>query len=181
MKMAFLFFFQVYKIDSRYFSVADGLKIGKGVTLGSVSTVLALTFLTRFMGYSRAVFVIDWMLAVIVLIVAKVFYRIFDELFSEIRNRERKKILVISGEKVHQSIRKYLQFRPDMNLAIEKYLSLTDFDFDVMIRSLAKSDQQIHLILLEKKTILSKEQWNQVREMGIDIVSESEFFKRILV
>ena len=180
LKIAFLFYFQVYKIESRYFSIADGLNIIKGVTLGSVASVLVLTFLTRFMGYSRAVFVIDWMLAIIVLGVVKVFYRIFEELFASVKDKERKKIVIIGEDRMYQSINKYLQFRPAMNLTVAKHISLTDFNFDVIMKSLEQPDHHIYMIILEDKTLLSNEQLSVVRRMKVDVVSEKEFFIQIL-
>lgn len=180
LKIAFLFYFQVYKIESRYFSISDGLTIIKAVTLGSVSSVLVLTFLKRFMGYSRAVFVIDWMLAVIVLGVVKVFYRIFEEIFASIRDKERKKILIIGGDRMHQSLNKYLQFRPEMNLSIVKHISLTDFNFDVMIAYCKQPDHHIHMIIVEDKAILTDEQLVAVRKIEVLFVTEKEFFTQIL-
>ncbi len=179
-KIIFLYYFNVYKIESMYFSVRDGLNVIKGLTLGSVSSVLVLTLLNRFLGYSRAVFVVDWMLAIIVLGAVKVFYRLFEELFAPIRYKERGKIVVIGGDSIFQSINKYLQFKPAINLRILKHIVLTDFNFDDMIEYLKKPDHIICMILMEDKTILTSEQLISIQRMGIPVVNEKEFFAKIL-
>ena len=44
----------------RYTGLGDLLRLGRGITVGTVAAVLYLLFTTRFAGMSRAVFVLDW-------------------------------------------------------------------------------------------------------------------------
>ncbi len=46
----------------RYTGLADILRLARGITVGTVASVLYLLFTTRFVGLSRAVFVLDWLL-----------------------------------------------------------------------------------------------------------------------
>ena len=56
--------FRVYQGMWRYTSVGDFMRLAQAATVGTIAAVLVLLFLTRFAGYSRAVFVIDWLLLV---------------------------------------------------------------------------------------------------------------------
>ncbi len=69
----------LYRGVWRYISVSDALTIVKAVTLGVALSSLALLFLWRFSGYSRAVFVIDWMLLLLAIAGSRLAERIFDE------------------------------------------------------------------------------------------------------
>jgi UDP-GlcNAc:undecaprenyl-phosphate GlcNAc-1-phosphate transferase len=60
-KMTCFFACGLYRGVWRYIGLSDLLTLIKAVTFGSVMTALALLYLWRFEGYSRAVLVIDWM------------------------------------------------------------------------------------------------------------------------
>jgi UDP-GlcNAc:undecaprenyl-phosphate GlcNAc-1-phosphate transferase len=55
------------------------LSIVKGVTLGSILSSVAVLFLWRFQGYSRAVFMIDWLLLVVAVSASRVAERLVNE------------------------------------------------------------------------------------------------------
>jgi UDP-GlcNAc:undecaprenyl-phosphate GlcNAc-1-phosphate transferase len=63
----------------RYTGVSDLLRLGRGVTLGTVATVLYLLFTTRFAGLSRAVFVLDWLLLAMLVGASRMSFRLLGE------------------------------------------------------------------------------------------------------
>lgn len=69
----------LYRGVWRYVSLADVLTIVKGVTLGSIFSSLAVLYAWRFRGYSRAVFVIDWLLLVVAVSASRLAERLLDE------------------------------------------------------------------------------------------------------
>ena len=73
--------FRVYQGMWRYTSVSDFIRLAQAATVGTIAAVLALLFLTRFAGYSRAVFVIDWLLLVTSVGAARLSFRALSETF----------------------------------------------------------------------------------------------------
>ena len=66
----------------RYVSLPDLLTVFKGVTLSSILSALALLYLWRFEGYSRAVFIVDWMLTLLAVGGARIVERLLDTSIS---------------------------------------------------------------------------------------------------
>lgn len=72
----------LYRGVWRYVSVADVLAILKGVTIGTMGSALAVLYLWRFEGFSRAVFIIDGLLLFVGLSASRVGERLFNEWLS---------------------------------------------------------------------------------------------------
>ena len=181
-KLFSLSYFGVYRIDHRYFSIADSLNVVKGITLGSTLTVFSLTFVARFSGYSRALFFIDWMLSLLVVGGVKVFYRILDELFYPARVRKSRRIVFIGETDTFQAIRKYLQIKEDVNFSLDRHIppeeieTITDGDF------IFPQGGRASLVLLEEKFAgaIGGERLEQWRLKGFNVVDEKEFFTRVI-
>ncbi len=71
--------FGLYRGMWRYVGLVDLLGVLKAVTAGSVLSALALLLLWRFEGYSRAVFIIDWMMTFFLVGGSRVLQRLLDE------------------------------------------------------------------------------------------------------
>lgn len=69
----------LYRGVWRYLSLSDLVRVFKAVTLGSLFSSLALLYLWRFTGYSRAALVIDWLLTFLAVGGTRVAERLFDE------------------------------------------------------------------------------------------------------
>ncbi len=69
----------LYRGVWRYLGLSDVITVFKAVTLGSLCSLLALLYLWRFEGYSRAVLVIDWMLTFLAVGGSRVVERLLDE------------------------------------------------------------------------------------------------------
>ena len=64
----------------RYTSVPDLLRLLQGITLGAVATVAYLALQTRFEELSRAVFVLDWLLLVLLVCGSRLSFRMLEAL-----------------------------------------------------------------------------------------------------
>ncbi|MDD5431485.1 MAG: hypothetical protein PHO70_00635 [Candidatus Omnitrophica bacterium] len=84
-KMSIFFIFGLYRGVWRYVSISDLLTIFKVVSLGSIASILFMTFVFRFHEYSRAVFFLDWILLLFLVCGTRILFRILGEFFS--RNR----------------------------------------------------------------------------------------------
>ena len=71
--------FGLYRGLWRYIGLQDVLTIFKAVTLGSLVSTLALLYLWRFEGYSRTVFIIDWLLLFLAVSASRAAERLFNE------------------------------------------------------------------------------------------------------
>jgi UDP-GlcNAc:undecaprenyl-phosphate/decaprenyl-phosphate GlcNAc-1-phosphate transferase len=63
----------------RYTGLADMLRLAGGITVGTVAGILYLLFTTRFMGLSRAVFVLDWLLLTALVGASRASFRLLGE------------------------------------------------------------------------------------------------------
>ena len=59
-KITSFYYFDLYRGMWRYTSILDLLNIIKAATASSLLIVAFIVFKTRFIGYSRSVFLIDW-------------------------------------------------------------------------------------------------------------------------
>ncbi|MCL4813433.1 MAG: hypothetical protein KJ061_13155 [Vicinamibacteraceae bacterium] len=71
---------RIYQGVWRYTSVRDLIRLGQAVSLGVVVSVLALLLVYRFVGYSRAVFVIYWLLLLVLVGGSRLSFRALGEL-----------------------------------------------------------------------------------------------------
>lgn len=117
LKIGVFFTFGLYRGTWRYISIPDFFSIFKVVSLGSVVSILFLTFVFRFKEYSRTVFFLDWLLLLFLITGSRFLFRIIGEFFSA-ANKEAKKVLIFgagdTGEMVIREIKrnKSLNYRP---------------------------------------------------------------------
>lgn len=116
-KMSVFFLFGLYRGVWRYISVSDLLTMFKVVTLGSVGSILFLTFVFRFKDYSRAVFFIDWIMLLFFISGERIIFRVISEFFSR-THAEGNNVLIFgagdTGEMVMREIKrnKSLKYNP---------------------------------------------------------------------
>ena len=73
--------FGLYRGIWQYTSISDLIRIGKAATVGTTAAILVLVYVTRFVGFSRTVFVLDWLLLIVLLAGSRVSFRFFAEVF----------------------------------------------------------------------------------------------------
>jgi UDP-GlcNAc:undecaprenyl-phosphate GlcNAc-1-phosphate transferase len=72
--------FRVYQGVWRYTSLRDLIRLAQAATVGTVAAVMVLLFAVRFEGYSRAVFVLDWLLLIVLVSGSRLSFRALAEI-----------------------------------------------------------------------------------------------------
>ena len=117
-KMSVFFISGLYRGVWKYISISDLFTMLKVVTLGSIISVLFLTFVFRFKEYSRAVFFIDWLILLFLVTGSRLSFRILGEFFGRLSEKGADNILIFgagdTGESVIREIKrnKSLNYNP---------------------------------------------------------------------
>lgn len=82
LKLVIFYFFDLYKGMWRYTSLSDLINILKAATLSSLVIIAMILFVTRFEGYSRSVFIIDWFLTIFMVAGFRLMVRFYFERVS---------------------------------------------------------------------------------------------------
>jgi UDP-GlcNAc:undecaprenyl-phosphate GlcNAc-1-phosphate transferase len=93
-KMATFLVMGVYRGIWRYTSVDDLVVFAKAVILSSIASVLALLFAFRFEGLSRAMFVLDAMLLLMMLAGSRMAFRLFRQVLPTPKTFEGRRVLI---------------------------------------------------------------------------------------
>jgi len=108
-KLCTFFIFGLYRGVWRYSSVSDFFTIFKVVSLSSIFSILFLIFAYRFREYSRAVFFIDWLLLLFLIMGSRFLFRLVGEFLLNLR-KGGKNILIFGagdmGEMVLREIKR---------------------------------------------------------------------------
>jgi len=108
---------RLYRGEWRYLGLADVLTIFKAVSLGSVLSSLALLYLWRFEGYSRAVLIIDWILSFLAVGGSRIVERLLDEWIYTVGAR-RIPVLIIGAGDTGERVLRYLRYEGDIRRVI---------------------------------------------------------------
>lgn len=104
-KMSVFFTFGLYRGIWRYISISDLLTIFKVTSIGSVSSVMFLTFMFRFKDYSRAVFFIDWLILLFLIAGTRILFRVLGEFLSRMREKGKNVLIFGAGDTGEMVIR----------------------------------------------------------------------------
>ncbi len=108
-KISVFFIFGLYRGVWRHIGISDFFTIFKVVAFSSVASILFLTFKFRFRDYSRAVFFMDWLILLFLILGSRFMFRILGEFLSRIQ-KEGKRVLVFGagdmGEMVIREIKR---------------------------------------------------------------------------
>jgi FlaA1/EpsC-like NDP-sugar epimerase len=133
-KITTFFFFDLYRGMWRYTSISDLFNIIKASVISSFLIIFLILFMTRFEGFSRSVFIIDWCLTVFFITGHRVAIRLYYEQLSgdgswltalhkligllTKKQPEGKKILIVGagdcGEKICREIINNLQLHQNI-------------------------------------------------------------------
>jgi len=116
-KYVIFFKFGLYRGIWRYVSVPDLINIFKAVFSATVASAVIVLFMWRFQGFSRAVFVIDWLLLFVLISGARILERIYKELFDQVSLNGRKVLIYGAGDAGEFTLReiknnRHLQYKP---------------------------------------------------------------------
>ena len=87
-QMGALAVFRVYQGVWRYTSLHDLVALSKATAVGVLLSALAVLAVFRFEGYSRSVFVLDWLLLVVYIVASRLFFRGLAEFVRPARGAE---------------------------------------------------------------------------------------------
>jgi exopolysaccharide biosynthesis polyprenyl glycosylphosphotransferase len=138
-RMAMLLYQRVYRTSGAFSYTREAIKIFKAVSIGSL-LIVAITFLFRGgfayrdFSYSRAVFLLDFLFA---LVAFTVFHLALRRAQAFVRERDINLIptLIIGNSRETEQTIKELQSRPDLGYRIVGAITKEDFDFQSAIRN----------------------------------------------
>lgn len=138
LKLTAFYIFSLYRGMWRYTSIVDLLNIVKAASMASLVLISIVLFKTRFEGYPRSVFIIDWFLTIVLISGFRVCVRLFFENVttkelspstfltlirkSHTRKAGQKNLIIIgasySGEKICREIKN----NPDLQYRIKGFI-----------------------------------------------------------
>ncbi len=96
-KLISFFVFGLYTRVWSYISIHDVISVFKAVSLSSLLSIVSVTFLFRFVDYSRAIFILDWLILLFLAIGIRVIIPILSEYFFASRGKEKKLLILGAG------------------------------------------------------------------------------------
>ncbi len=93
-RLAAFLFFGVYRGIWRYTSIDDLMAFAKAVAAGSVISLVIVLFKFRFQGYSRAVFLIDALVMLLLLTGSRIAFRFFRQVLPAANGDQSRRVLI---------------------------------------------------------------------------------------
>src|SRR6266849_8139337 len=93
-RLAAFLFFGVYRGIWRYTGIDDLMAFAKAVGAGSLISMLIVLFKFRFQGFSRAIFVIDALVMLLLLAGSRVAFRFFRQVLPAVNNGKGRRVLI---------------------------------------------------------------------------------------
>ena len=97
-KMSVFFIFGLYRGAWRYVSISDLLTIFKTAAIASVTSIIFLTFWFRFRDYSRAIFIIDWVVLLFLISASRISFRVLGEFLGKMGEKGRNVLIFGAGD-----------------------------------------------------------------------------------
>ena len=166
-KIALFSIFGLYQSEWRYVGINDMIRVFKSVSLGSLICIAIIFILYRFEGYSRAVFVNDYVLTLLLIGGVRVFIRVFKEYFSAVADQSGKlPILILGAGDGGELLLREIRNNPEIN-----YKPMGFIDDDV-----TKKNRIIHglKVLGTRDAISSVAKKNGITKVIISIPSGKE-------
>ncbi|MEP7211773.1 MAG: hypothetical protein ABI791_01775 [Acidobacteriota bacterium] len=179
----------VYRGLWRYTSVGDFITFAKGVLAGSVLSVVAVLLVYRFQNFSRAVFVVDGLILLTLIMASRMAFRVIRELLPAPHHNEGRRVLIYGagdgGEMVLRELRnnanwnyQAIGFLDDDPLKKDKVINgLRVYDTNGSLRKVCR-EKDIQEILISSGKI-SSETLADIREMcrDTDILLKRAYLK----
>ncbi len=107
-QLAALAAFGAYRGIWRYTGLQDLLRLAQAVTAGTAGVVLYIVFTYRFEGYSRAVFILDWLLLLVFIGATRLSFRLLAEVLRPRRDGFRRVLIYGAGDGGELAMRELL-------------------------------------------------------------------------
>lgn len=116
------YYFGLYKKIWRYIGLFDVVSIFKAVSMGTLITVVVLVLTTRFLGYSRAVFIIYWIILICLVAGVRVTLRLLREHFAEIQKARGKRVLIFGAGDAGSSLLREIKNNPELHYKVVGFI-----------------------------------------------------------
>ena len=114
-KLAALYGSGLYQRSWLTFGLRDVASVLRGVGLGSLFSVLTVAYLYRFVGFSRAVFVLDALLLAVAVVATRASFKTMS-LVAATRNKRSRRVLVYGAGAFGQTLVREMRANPRWNL-----------------------------------------------------------------
>lgn len=113
-KMSVFFIFGLYRGEWRYASISDLFTIFKTTIVASLGAVLFLTFCFRFNEYSRAIFIIDWLILLFLVSAGRISFRALGEFLGKMSEKG-KNVLILGAGDVGEMVAREIKRNKSLN------------------------------------------------------------------
>ena len=105
----------VYRGIWRYTSIGDFITFAKGVVIGSTLSVCAVLLLYRFQNFSRAVFVLDGIILLLLLVGSRMAFRLIREFLPNSTTSDGRRVLIYGAGDGGEMVLRELRNNSDLN------------------------------------------------------------------
>lgn len=165
----------VYRGLWRYTTIGDLITFTKGVVLGSVLSVVAVLLFYRFENFSRAVFVLDCIILIFLLVGSRLAFRLIREMLPIPHGNDGRRVLIYGAGDGGEMVLRELRNNSDLNYQPVGFVDDDPLKKDKMINGLKVYDgngtladicreKNIQEILISTKKI-TRESLDKVREI----------------
>jgi UDP-GlcNAc:undecaprenyl-phosphate GlcNAc-1-phosphate transferase len=116
-RLAAFLLFGVYRGIWRYTSIDDFVAFGKAVAAGSIISMVIILFKFRFQGFSRAVFVIDGLMMLMLLAASRMAFRLFRQILPGGRIADGRRALIYGAGDAGELLLRELVNNRELNCA----------------------------------------------------------------
>jgi len=166
-KVSLFSMFGLYKGEWRYIGINDMIQVFKSVSLGTLFCIALIFVLFRFEGYSRAVFVNDYILTLLMIGGVRVCIRVFKEYFSAVVDESKKMpVLIVGAGDGGELLLREIKNNPKINY---KPIGFVDDD-------LKKKNKTIHglKVLGTRDDMPSIIEKNEIKKVLVSIISAED-------
>ncbi len=114
-KMSVFFMFGLYRGVWKYISISDFFTIFKVVSLGSIFSVLFLTFVFRFKDYPRTVFFVDWLILLFLVMGLRFIFRILGEFLGRLQRKDGRRVLIFGAGDMGEAVLREIKKNKELN------------------------------------------------------------------
>ena len=114
-KLAAFLIFGVYRGLWRYTSIGDFVTFTKGVVGGSVLSVICILLAYRFQNFSRAVFVVDGIILLLMIVGSRMAFRLIREMLPSTTRTEGRRTLIYGAGDGGEMVLRELNNNPEWN------------------------------------------------------------------
>lgn len=121
-KFIVFYYFGIYQSIWRYVGIRDMTAIVKGATLSTLIIMVGIVMTARFKDYSRAVFIADWLLTVVMIGGSRLALRSLKEYLIDHRKSDGRRIVIIGAGDAGELILREIRNNNDINFNVVGFI-----------------------------------------------------------